>query len=67
MKPKAPSPTPSALVSVTDAVAAQIAEEASADIRSVWKRLAGGTLKPKVQERIDRAIAARAEAPEKRA
>lgn len=46
----------------TDEVVKEIAEAASADVRSVWKRLAGGTLRPKVQARIDRGIAARVEA-----
>jgi hypothetical protein len=40
-----------------EAAVARIAEAASADVRSVWKRLAGGTLKKKVQARVDAAIA----------
>jgi hypothetical protein len=44
---------------VPDRLVREIAAEASADIRSVWKRLAGGELRPKVQERIDRALASR--------
>jgi hypothetical protein len=43
---------------IDDSEVDRIAELASADARSVWKRLAGGKLKPKVQSRIDAAIAA---------
>ena len=35
---------------------AEIAREAEADPRSVWKRLAGGEVRGRVQARIDRAI-----------
>jgi hypothetical protein len=45
--------------SVSDELVKEIADAASADTRSVWKRLAGGELRPKVQHRIDREIAAR--------
>lgn len=44
---------------ISDAVVKEIADAASADTRSVWKRLAGGTLRRRVQDRIDREIAAR--------
>jgi hypothetical protein len=38
----------------------QIAEDAFADPRSVWKRLAGGRLRGRsLEARVDRAIAAR--------
>jgi hypothetical protein len=37
----------------------EIAAEAEADPRSVWKRLAGGKVRGRVAARIDRAIAAR--------
>ncbi len=36
---------------------ARIAAVAEADERSVWKRLAGGEVRGRVQARIDRAIA----------
>ena len=36
---------------------AKVAELAECDERSVWKRLAGGYVRPKVRDRIDRAIA----------
>lgn len=36
---------------------AKIAAAAEADERSVWKRLAGGEVRGRVQARIDRAIA----------
>ena len=41
-----------------DTVAA-IAAEAEVDVRSVWKRLAGGKVRGRVGARIDRVIAAR--------
>ena len=44
---------------VTEAEVKAIADLAYADERSVWKRLGGGQLRPKVQARVDRAIAER--------
>jgi hypothetical protein len=40
-----------------DKTVARIAAAAEADERSVWKRLAGGVVRGRVQARIDRAIA----------
>jgi hypothetical protein len=40
-----------------EAAVAKIAAAAEADERSVWKRLAGGEVRGRVQVRIDRAIA----------
>ena len=42
---------------VDDETVARIAEAAEATPRSVWKRLAGGRIRGRVQARIDRAIA----------
>jgi hypothetical protein len=39
-----------------DKTVAKIAAAAEADERSVWKRLAGGAVRGRVQARIDRAI-----------
>lgn len=44
---------------IGDQIVREIADAASVDPRSVWKRLAGGTLRRRAQERIDREIAAR--------
>jgi hypothetical protein len=41
-----------------DKTIAKIADLAEASDRSVWKRLAGGRIRGRVQGRIDRAIAA---------
>jgi hypothetical protein len=56
MKHKTEGTTPPV---VTEDVVQEIADEASVDIRSVWKRLAGGKLRTKAQARIDQAIARR--------
>jgi hypothetical protein len=42
---------------VDDETVARIAEASEATPRSVWKRLAGGRIRGRVQARIDRAIA----------
>jgi len=42
---------------------AAVADEADADVRSVWKRLAGGRLRPKTERRVDRALASHGLAP----
>jgi hypothetical protein len=42
---------------ITEEQVERIADLASAHPRSVWKRLAGGTLRPLCQRRVDRAIA----------
>jgi len=41
---------------LTDAIVNAIAEDAAAHARSVWKRLAGGRLRGRVEQRVDRAI-----------
>lgn len=48
-------------VQVSPELVKDIALKASVDERSVWKRLAGGTLRPLAQQRIDRELAARRE------
>jgi hypothetical protein len=40
-----------------DAKVRRVASEEDVDERSVWKRLGGGRLRPKVERRVDRGLA----------
>ncbi len=43
---------------ISDETVKKIADDACSDERSVWKRLGGGSLRPKTAKRVDAAIAA---------